>query len=163
MKNLNFSQIIENLIKNQIIKNETELSSLLGISKQNLFGYKKRDKIPYESLTVFCGKNQISIDWLLTGKGEMLRGTAPVVEDKQLQVMQTVAQANVCENCGQEYGLKELIQAKDTIISDKNELLRMKEDKITQQKEEITELNKEIKGLEEETGRLEKLKKTNAS
>ena len=52
-------------------KNNRELAEKMGINYQTLNTWIKRNKIPYELLHEIGQNENISIDWLLTGKGEM--------------------------------------------------------------------------------------------
>ena len=62
-------------------QNDKELSSFLGISNQTLSNWRSRNSIDYDVLFTKC--ESISADWLLTGKGSMLRDQ----EEKQTPVL----------------------------------------------------------------------------
>lgn len=55
-------------------QNDKELSSFLGISNQTLSNWRSRNSIDYDIVFTKC--ESISADWLLTGRGSMLRGKA---------------------------------------------------------------------------------------
>ncbi|WOE69125.1 helix-turn-helix domain-containing protein [Hydrogenimonas thermophila] len=51
-------------------KNDREMCEKWGISYSTLDTWKNRDKIPEKRLLDFSLKYGVSLDWLLTGKGE---------------------------------------------------------------------------------------------
>ena len=66
-------EIIERL--KDILSNEIEgkvydkdVASALGISKESLSHLKKRGSVPYEQISKFCAKRDISINWVLFGQ-----------------------------------------------------------------------------------------------
>jgi phage repressor protein C with HTH and peptisase S24 domain len=44
---------------------DKDVASALGLSKESLTHFKKRNSIPYEQIAYFCAKKKISINWLL--------------------------------------------------------------------------------------------------
>ncbi len=50
------------------VGNDQDVAKLLNISKHNLSNYKVKGGVPVKNLVAFCLKNQVSIDWLLTGE-----------------------------------------------------------------------------------------------
>jgi len=68
---MQFDKIIEKLkdilsqeIGDRKVLNK-DVAKALGISAENLSVLKKRNKIPYEELALFCAKRKISLNWLL--------------------------------------------------------------------------------------------------
>lgn len=53
---------------------DTALAKALGISPQTLSSWKIRDSIPYALCVSLARERGVSLDWLLTGEGPMLRG-----------------------------------------------------------------------------------------
>lgn len=51
-------------------KNASALARSLDVTPQALSNYKKRDSFPTALVVKFAVQNNLSIDWLLTGKGE---------------------------------------------------------------------------------------------
>jgi hypothetical protein len=73
----NFSEIIDRIKGEFNCSSDGEVAKLLGISKFSLSNYKARGNIPYEALFTFCIKEDISLDWLFTGKGELKKEALP--------------------------------------------------------------------------------------
>lgn len=66
----------KNLILNRLkeakkITSETQFANFLGIKPSTLSSWRQRNSIDFEKLFANC--EEISIDWLLTGKGDMLK------------------------------------------------------------------------------------------
>lgn len=66
------SEVLKRAKEGLKLKNDTELSSLLGVSKSTLSNWgSEARKIDYPLLFSFC--EHLNLDWLLTGEGNMLR------------------------------------------------------------------------------------------
>lgn len=59
---------------------QAAVSDALGMSSSDFANRKKRGRIPYENLVAFAASRNVSIDWLLTGQGEMQRGVVGIQE-----------------------------------------------------------------------------------
>ena len=75
MKTFSSQEVILRLKKALNISTDIELATYLGISKSTLSNWKARNTLDLPLLFSLC--EQISIDWLLTGKGEMLKNSTP--------------------------------------------------------------------------------------
>lgn len=75
MKTFSSQEVILRLKKALNISTDIELANYLGISKSTLSNWKARNTLDLPLLFSLC--EQISIDWLLTGKGEMLKNSTP--------------------------------------------------------------------------------------
>jgi len=64
-QNVNFSGIIEKLMKFFDVANTKDLSARLEVNCATFSTWIRRDKIPYELLITLCLKQNISLDWLL--------------------------------------------------------------------------------------------------
>lgn len=71
MKTISSKDAIERLKKGLNLSSDNALAELLGISKATLSNWKSRNSIDIP--LVFSKCEQISIDWLLTGHGPMLK------------------------------------------------------------------------------------------
>lgn len=67
-------QIVERLKKAGGYASEGEVSDALEMTKTALSNHKSRRSVPYEALSTFCDKSNVSLDWVLTGVGPMRRG-----------------------------------------------------------------------------------------
>lgn len=56
------------------LKNYSELARTVGLSPQAISNYRKKDEIPPRLIFKFAETYDISIDWLLTGIGNMHSG-----------------------------------------------------------------------------------------
>ncbi len=63
------------------IRKDTELAALLGVSKSTLSNWSSRNTIDYDKVFSLC--EHINIDWLLTGRGTMLKSEpTPLMGDQ---------------------------------------------------------------------------------
>ena len=66
------------------ISRDSDLASFLGINPSTLANWYTRNSIDYDLIFSKC--DEISVDWLLTGEGEMLKDTSHKVEVKPLGI-----------------------------------------------------------------------------
>lgn len=64
----NLSEIINRIKQKFELKSDTQVAKLLNVEQNTLSSWKKRDKIPYEKLDELALNNNISIEWILSGK-----------------------------------------------------------------------------------------------
>lgn len=70
---------------------DTQLSEYLGISKATLSNWYSRNSMDYE--LVFSKCERLNSDWLLTGKGEMLKSNTSIIQPVPMPL--TVAEPSV--------------------------------------------------------------------
>lgn len=76
MKTFSSREIIIRLKKAMDIQSDNALAESLGISRGTLSNWKVRNSIDFG--LVFSKCKQVSIDWLLSGEGEMLKSDKPL-------------------------------------------------------------------------------------
>ena len=64
----NIFQIVERIKQSKGFKSDGEVAEALKMTKTALSNHKARRTIPYEALSTFCERENISLDWLLTGE-----------------------------------------------------------------------------------------------
>ena len=52
------------------VDNDSKLARALNVNRQTLASWRKRDSVPYSICVNLSEERGISLDWLLTGKGE---------------------------------------------------------------------------------------------
>ncbi|MFQ5480708.1 MAG: helix-turn-helix domain-containing protein [Thermodesulfobacteriota bacterium] len=63
------------------LKNDSAVARVLGVTPQALSNYKKRGEMPTDLVLRFAEIHALSVDWLISGKGEMYRfGGGPAGE-----------------------------------------------------------------------------------
>ncbi len=55
------------------LKNDSAVARVLGVTPQALSNYKKRGEMPTDLVLRFAEIHALSVDWLISGKGEMYR------------------------------------------------------------------------------------------
>lgn len=69
-----FSEVIGRLKQKLGYTDDKQLSDLMGISQATFSERRKRESIPYERIIEICRKQNISMDYLLTGRAEEFNG-----------------------------------------------------------------------------------------
>jgi len=64
-------KIVDRLKKVLGVSRDDEVATALGMSPQSLNGYKDRRKIPYDKILEFCEKEDVSLDHVILGKGQV--------------------------------------------------------------------------------------------
>ena len=52
------------------VDSDSELARVLNVNRQTLASWRKRDSVPYSICINLAEERGVSLDWLLTGKGE---------------------------------------------------------------------------------------------
>lgn len=87
------AEIIELLRQKKVLKSETAVAKLLGVTQQALSNHKSKGSIPFERLVALCENEGLSLDWLLLGDGTARRqDVAPdlalaFASDNQMQLI----------------------------------------------------------------------------
>jgi hypothetical protein len=55
------------------LKNDSAVARVLGVTPQALSNYKKRGELPTDLVIRFAGIYGLSVDWLITGEGDVYR------------------------------------------------------------------------------------------
>ncbi len=127
MTTFNDKSLILNRIKlANNFNSDTELASFLGITKPTLSNWHRRNSIDFD--IVFSKCEHINLDWLITGKGEMLVNNETSISN------------NVQEN--------QPVQGKCLQCATKDILIESKDKYITVQEKLIASLEKRIASLE---------------
>lgn len=70
---VSYSDIIERMRWAGKLKNDSAVARVLGVTPQALSNYKKRGEMPTDLVLRFAGIYGLSVDWLITGEGEMYK------------------------------------------------------------------------------------------
>ena len=71
---VSYSEIIERMRWAGKLKNDSAVARVLGVTPQALSNYKKRGEMPTDLVLRFANIYGLSVDWLISGDGEMYRG-----------------------------------------------------------------------------------------
>ncbi len=75
---VNYLDTIERMRWAGKLKNDSAVARVLGVTPQALSNYKKRGEMPTDLVLRFAEIHSLSVDWLISGKGDMYRfGTGP--------------------------------------------------------------------------------------
>ncbi|MBI1912275.1 MAG: helix-turn-helix domain-containing protein [Deltaproteobacteria bacterium] len=70
---VSYSDIIERMRWAGKLKNDSAVARVLGVTPQALSNYKKRGEMPTDLVLRFANIYGLSVDWLITGDGEMYK------------------------------------------------------------------------------------------
>ncbi len=70
---VSYGEIIERMRWAGKLKNDSAVARTLGVTPQALSNYKKRGEMPTDLALRFANLYGLSVDWLITGEGEMYR------------------------------------------------------------------------------------------
>lgn len=71
-----FTEVIDRLKKALQIKADYELAERLNMKATSFNSRKKANSLPYEEILLLANSENLNIDWLLTGNGQMLKSDA---------------------------------------------------------------------------------------
>ncbi len=140
-------------------KTDTELSNFLGISKSTLSNWRVRNSVDYDLLFSKC--EDLNLNWLLTGRGEMLKseektggsiGVVPHTPQKTPESAPYDIKAFTDLISGFTRQIGDLHEQLGTQINENRHLHEIN----MQQATRITELAQEIENLEEKVQTLKK-------
>ena len=78
---VNYLSIIERMRWSGKLKNDSAVARILGVTPQALSNYKKRGEMPTDLVLRFAGIYGLSVDWLITGEGDMFNAAIKSVEE----------------------------------------------------------------------------------
>lgn len=121
------------------VDNDSELARVLNVNRQTLASWRKRDSVPYSICINLAEERGISLDWLLTGKGEEVDA---IGEEKAEPTAQNFSQSDL--------KMLELLNQLDPDV--RQDLMRSAEEK-----QRVIDMEKQLQEL---SATLERLKNT---
>lgn len=61
--------ILDRLKEVEGVNNDVDLADPLMTNKRNISAWKERGSIPWEKLLTYCQRHQVSLEWLINGRG----------------------------------------------------------------------------------------------
>ena len=62
-------QVLDRLKTLEGVRNDADLAEPLATNKRNVSAWKERGTLPWERLHAYCLRRQISLEWLINGRG----------------------------------------------------------------------------------------------
>lgn len=116
--------ILERLKQIKKLKTDADVAKFLNIKPNTLSNWKKRNSYDLEKIITKCAENNVDLNWLLTGSGEMLKNeTKEITSDKS-----SISSPEIDQDCKIKM-LKEIIKSKDRIIEMQDARLKELENK----------------------------------
>lgn len=69
-----FTGTVERMKSAAGLRSDTDLAKALDITPQAISNFKNKGEVPSDLVIQFAVKYKVSVDWLLTGEGEIKRG-----------------------------------------------------------------------------------------
>lgn len=76
MQKKSLGAVLERLMTVFAVDSDSELARKLDVNRQTLGSWRSRQSIPYALCVNVSEAEGVSLDWLLTGEGQMLRGAS---------------------------------------------------------------------------------------
>ena len=122
-----FTELVYRRIKQYYdLKTDTELAAFLGVTSQAISNSVNRNTPNWNNIITKC--EDLSVDWLLTGKGEMLRNSS-----------KTDVECNICT-------------IKDRLIAEQDRHLKTKGELIARLEQENEKLETEVSEIKKYSG-----------
>jgi len=117
-------------VPNSGIKTDAKLSDYWNITPTTVTNWRKRNSIPFERIITFCEDEGISLDYIFTGKGEMIRrdveGDDPEISELLERARKVLKSGNKVAHEALEAGIRYLFQAIDDLENMKETKKRQK-------------------------------------
>jgi len=81
MQKKSLDAVLERLMTVFAVDSDSELARKLDVNRQTLGSWRSRQSIPYALCVSVSEAEGVSLDWLLTGEGTMLRGVSVAATD----------------------------------------------------------------------------------
>jgi transcriptional regulator with XRE-family HTH domain len=81
MQKKSLDAVLERLMTVFAVDSDSELARKLDVNRQTLGSWRSRQSIPYALCVNVSEAEGVSLDWLLTGEGTMLRGVSVAATD----------------------------------------------------------------------------------
>lgn len=92
------NDIISRLRDAHKVSNNKELAASLNLNPSNVSGWKLRNKIPYKELCETAIEKGVSINWLLTGEGEIKEGSAEYINIPEYKIEASAGHGSLVED-----------------------------------------------------------------
>ncbi|MBI4383277.1 MAG: helix-turn-helix domain-containing protein [Nitrospinae bacterium] len=66
---MNFETVLARIKEVKALRHDSEVAALLGLGKTAFAERKRRNSLPVDKLAVFCEKESINMNWILSGRG----------------------------------------------------------------------------------------------
>lgn len=95
MSNKSANDVLDRIQLALNAQSDNEVCQLLDIGRSTLGGWRSRDSVPYALCVELSEDKGLSLDWLLTGKGNMCNGQdkPPISTNRRLQMMIKIMEA----------------------------------------------------------------------
>lgn len=93
---VNYAYVIEKMKWAGRLKNDSAVARVLEVTPQALSNYKKRGEMPSDLVLAFSDRFGITLDWLLTGAGEIYKpGRAPAAGEETREYVSKAPSGNM--------------------------------------------------------------------
>ncbi|MDT4868198.1 Bacteriophage CI repressor helix-turn-helix domain protein [compost metagenome] len=132
--NKSAAAVLDRLQKVLGVKNDTQLGEALQVNRSTVGNWRNRDSVPYTICVDAAIEHGVSLDWLLTGEGEMPRHATD-------RLSSSGAEYSAFEMSPREMAILELFRELDE--ADQREIQR-----VAEEKKRLTSLEQRLAELE---------------
>ncbi|WP_067863655.1 helix-turn-helix domain-containing protein [Neptuniibacter marinus] len=86
----NVSAVLERVGVSLGTNKDTDIAKALGVSRQTVSGWRRRDSVPYESLIPFAKENNLALDYLFWGNGSEKGESKTTLDVSENQVSESL-------------------------------------------------------------------------
>lgn len=119
------------------VNTDSELANAIGVSKSTISNWKNRKSIDYDLVFSFC--EHINLDWLLTGKGDMLKTNGTDNQNSAVAESSVEYSSTNKDNDKNAFNQISFLQ----LLNDKDDMIRLQAEEIGRLKERIAVLQRD--------------------
>jgi len=151
--------IIDRIKHLKDLQSKADVAKVLGLSKENLHGYEKRNKIPLPAILMFCEKENISPTYVLYGhsRGEREFGYGPEasIEYEKPETM-PVNEPPAAYTTTAEKHVEVFAAVKDILESGDDFVIKALKERLADYRVSVA-MNRERRGIQQRLARIEQI------
>jgi len=141
------------------LQSKSDVARVLGLSKENLHGYEKRNKIPLHAILMFCEKENLSPTFVLYGhsrdEGKFGYGPKASIEYEQPDI-KAVHDPTVADTTAQEKHAEVYAAVKEILESGDDFVIKALKERLADYRVSVA-MNRERRAIQQRLARIEQI------